>query len=156
MAIPDYADERSHDFFSTGLVGKSHGDNGSAYRTSWNSQCDAEPTRMIRAGYRPVCAYCGNAAMPLQPNIQRYNDYEVTGYTCCCTGAMDEVEWRHELTEMENNHAEELRALQRREPPTNPAVIKRIVGSLTQALTNAEDMHEVRRILEQIQEIRED
>lgn len=156
MAIPDYADERSYDRFSCGLVGSSHGDNGSSYRTSWNSQCDAEPTKMINTYNRPVCAYCGNVGLPLQPNIERFRDYDVVGYTCVCKGAMDEEEWRHELSEMENNHYEELQALKRRKPRTNPDVIKGIITRLTSKLEEAKTMSEVQHILEQLKAVNEE
>ena len=156
MAIPDYADERSYDRFSRGFVGSSHGDNGSSYRTSWNSQCDAESTKMIQTYGRPVCAYCGNVGLPLQPNIERFRDYDVVGYTCVCKGAMDEEEWRHELSEMENNHYEELQALKRREPRTNPDVIKGIITRLTSKLEEAKTMSEVQDILEQLKAVRKE
>lgn len=37
MAYPDYIDERAMGFFRNFLVGRSHGDNGSSYKTSWDS-----------------------------------------------------------------------------------------------------------------------
>nr|DAY73729.1 MAG TPA: Protein of unknown function (DUF3090) [Caudoviricetes sp.] len=156
MAIPDYADERAFNRFSKGFVGSSHGDNGTSYRTSWNTQCDAEPTKMILTHGRPVCAYCGNMGLALQPNIERFRDYDVVGYTCVCKGAMDEEEWRHELSEMENNHYEELQALKRREPRTNPDVIKGIITRLTSKLEEAKTMSEVQDILEQLKAVREE
>lgn len=156
MAIPDYADERSYDRFSRGFVGSSHGDDGSNYRSSWNSQCDAEPTKMIHMRSRPVCAYCGNVGFPLQPHIERFRDYEVTGYTCVCKGAMDEVEWKHDLCEMEKKHREELQALERCEPKSNPDVIKNIITRLTSKLEKAETMWEVEKILEELRAIKGD
>lgn len=156
MAIPDYADERSYDRFSRGFVGSSHGDNGSSYRTSWNSQCDAEPTKMINTYNRPVCAYCGNVGLPLQPNIERFRDYDVTGYTCVCKDAMDEVEWRNEMTALQNKHHKELQALKCREPKTNPDVIKRIITRLTSKLEEAKTLDEAKAILEKFKYIHED
>lgn len=156
MAIPDYADERSYDRFSRGFVGSSHGENGSSYRTSWNSQCNAEPTKMINSHFRPVCAYCGNVGFPLQPNIDRYFDYGVVGYTCVCKGAMDEVQWREELVAMENKHYEELQALKRLEPKTSPDVIKNVITRLTSKLEEAKTMSEVQNILEQLKAVEEE
>lgn len=155
MAIPDYADERAFNRFSKGFVGSSHGDNGTSYRTSWNTQCDAEPTKMILTHGRPVCAYCGNMGLALQPNIERFRDYEVVGYTCVCKGAMDEEEWRQEMTDMENKHYEEMQALRRHAPKTNPDVIKGLIQKLTNRLEEATTMSDVERILEQLKEIKE-
>lgn len=155
MAIPDYADERSYSRFRCGFVGTSHGDNGSGYRKDWDSQCDAEPTKMIQTYGRPVCAYCGNQGLPLQPNI-RFNDYDVTGYSCVCKGAMDEEEWRQEITEVENKHYEEISAIKRRQPKTNPEVIKKLVKDLTERMEKAETMQEVKRILEQLKAVEEE
>lgn len=156
MAIPNHVDDRALNRFRRGFVGSSHGDNGSAYRDSWNSQCDAEPSKMIMTSGRPICAYCGNTGLPLQPNIDRYGDYDIVGYTCVCTGAMDEEEWERERCEMENNHHEERRALERRKPKTNPDVIKGIIHALTAQLAEATELQDVRRILAKIQKIREE
>lgn len=155
MAIPDYADERAKGRYRTGFVGKTHGDNGSSYRTDWDSQCDAEPTKMILTSGRPVCAYCGNRGLPLQPYIP-HNDYDVTGYTCVCKGTMDEEEWRHEITEVENKHYEEMSAIKRRAPQTNPEVIKNLVKGLTERMEQATTMSEVKRILEQLKAVEEE
>lgn len=156
MAIPDYADERSYDCFTRGFVGSSHGDDGSSYRTYWNSECDASPTKMVNTYGRPVCAYCGNEGLPLQPNISGWKDYEVTGYTCVCKGAMDEVDWRSEVTEVENKHYEEMSALRRREPKTNPDVIKGIITRLTSQLEEAKTMSEVEHILTKLKAVNEE
>lgn len=156
MAIPDYADERSYGNFSRGFVGSGHGDNGSSYRVSWDTQCGAEATKMIITYGRPLCAYCGNIGLALQPNIERFRDYDVVGYTCVCKDAMDEVEWRNEMRELKNKHNEEIRALERREPKTNPDVIKRIITRLTSKLEEAKTMSEVQEILEQLKAVREE
>lgn len=156
MAIPDYADERSYGNFSRGFVGSTHGDNGSSYRTSWNTQCDAEPTKMILTYGRPVCAYCGNMGLALQPNIERYCDYDIVGYTCVCKDAMDEAEWRNEMIALQNKHEEEIQALKCREPKTNPDVIKRIITRLTSKLEEAKTMSEVQDILERLKAVREE
>lgn len=154
MAIPDYADERSYNYFSRGFVGSGHGDNGSSYRIDWNSQCDAEPTKMIKTYNRPVCAYCGNHGLPLQPNIAYYGAYEVTGHTCVCKDAMDEVQWREELKELENKHYQEIQYLKQREPKSNPDVIKGIVKRLTSKLEKATTVSEMQDILEQLTAIK--
>lgn len=156
MAIPDYADERSYNRFRRGFAGTSHGDDKSGYCTDWNSQCDAKPTKMISTFYRPVCAYCGNMGLPLQPNIERYKDYDVIGYTCVCKGAMDEEAWSQDLVKIEKRHIEELRDLHKCKPRTNPNVIKDLVKGLTEKLSNLTDIQEIRRILQQIKDISEE
>lgn len=69
---------------------------------------------------------------------------------------MDERAWQEELTEMVNNHAEELRALKNREPRTNPNVVKSLIQNLTAKLTDAKDVLEINHILRQIKAISEE
>lgn len=155
MAIPDYADERSYRNFTRGFVGSTHGDNGSSYRTSWNTQCDAEPTKMILTYGRPVCAYCGHEGLPLQPYIEE-GDYQVYGYTCVCKGAMDEEAWQQEQATLISNHQKEMELLLERKPKTNPAVIKGLINTLTRRLQEAETLDDVNTILDKLKSIHED
>ncbi len=144
MAIPDYADERSYKYFTRGFVGSSHGDDGSSYRMSWNSRCDAEPTKMIQGiCYHPVCAYCGNQGLPLQPYIDTHRDYTITDYTCVCKSAMDEVDWRQQVAELENKHHEEMSALNQSQPKPDLSIVKNI---LKKELAEAESVEDILRL----------
>lgn len=132
MAIPDYADPRSHQFFSNYYVGSSHGDNGASHRWDWDSSADgAEPTLVLP---NDKCAYCGNRALPIQAGLRRgrvgYHDdrdYSVTGYTCCCKGAMDEVEHRAKVRELEDRHSQEMAALAKQAPKPDPKVFQAFI-----------------------------
>ena len=89
MAIPEYCDPRARRHFSSGFVGKTHGENGTGYKTSWDSMSEASPTAVhILDSDRCYCAYCGQRAFPIQRE-----DYSVYGFCCVCKDAMDEVEW---------------------------------------------------------------
>lgn len=153
MAYPDHMDERAVSRFRRGFVGSTHGDDGSNYRTAWDSECDAEPTKMIITSGRPICAYCGHVGFPLQPNIAG-KDYDIIGYTCVCKGAMDEEEWRQEMRDMENKHYEEMQQLKRRAPKTNPDALKGVIHALTAQLADAKTLYDVERILENIQRLK--
>lgn len=120
MAIPDYCDPRAEKNFTRGLVGISHGDNGSAYRYSWDSQCGQKKTTMVD-GY---CAYCGNRGLPLQPLIDIYRDFTVLGHTCICKDAMDELELKDAVNQVRIKAEKEIQALEDKMPKINPKVIK--------------------------------
>lgn len=113
MAIHDYADERAYKFYSHGFVGNKHGDNGTNYKTSWNSTSEGlKPTKVYKpTSCREYCVYCGNTALPIQ-NL----DYDVIGYTCCCKGAMDEVEYDQALKELKKKQQQELYQFQQNAP----------------------------------------
>lgn len=147
MAIPDYADERSFEFFRRGFVGTTHGENGSGYRTDWDSESKTGPTAMIQRPGRPVCAYCGNVGMPLQPYISSHGHYDVTGYTCVCKDAMDEKAWDEEMKALRKRHAQEIEELEDRAPKLNPAVLKGIMQKLSNKLEKADNMYDIQHIL---------
>ncbi|CAD5377332.1 conserved hypothetical protein [Pseudomonas sp. OF001] len=131
MAIPDYADERSYKFFSRSLVGTKHGEGGTGYCVSWNTSAEGlEPTAVYP---NCTCIYCGNRANPIQAGLRRPRstyigeddrDYNVTGYACCCKGAMDEGEHKLKVAELKERHAQELEALEKQRPTPDPEVFK--------------------------------
>ena len=155
MAYPEYIDERATGFFRNFLVGKSHGDAGSSYKTSWNSQCGAKPTKMLKMPGRPVCAYCGNEALPLQPYIP-YDDYGIKGYTCVCKGAMDEVEWEKTKAEMEERHKKESREMEKAAPVPDLQVKKDIVARMMTKVQKAKTESELEYAMEALRNFKEE
>lgn len=130
MARPEYADERSFKYFRTGYVGEKHGDNGTAYSSTWDSTSEGlRPTRVHTTRNYAYCAYCGNRALPIQQRVNRVRsfsvryDYKDAGHTCCCTGAVDEAEYHTKRDEMLERHRGELRALEDTAPKPNPEVV---------------------------------
>lgn len=118
MAIPEHADPRSHQFFDRGFVGKSHGDEGQhGWKYSWRSTTEGLHATAVHTcdSLRPVCAYCGEHALPVQKDLgytgashERYIDM---GYTCCCPGAMDERDYvalREAILDRHQNELDEL------------------------------------------------
>lgn len=125
MAIPDYCDPRAEKYFHLNFVGSKHGEDGSCYRYSWESTSGAKETKMIVFGYSDrVCAYCGNPGLPLQPLIERYRDYTVTGYTCVCKDAMDEIEIKEQLEQLKAKHHQEESLLEEKLPKVSKKVLK--------------------------------
>lgn len=155
MTIPAYADERSYNRFRKSFVGSFHGENGSSYRMYWSPECNAQPTKMVFSSGAPICAYCGNEGLPLQPYTDE-GDYQVCGHTCVCEGAMDEEAWQEEQIRLVSDHQKEMEKLLKRKPKTNPAVIKGLIQKLTSRLEEATTMEDVERIVEKLQSIRED
>uniref|UniRef100_A0AAU6W4M0 Uncharacterized protein n=1 Tax=Pseudomonas phage Cygsa01 TaxID=3138529 RepID=A0AAU6W4M0_9VIRU len=123
MAIPDYADDRARQFFDRGFVGQSHGDEGqNGWRYSWNATADGLHATAVHTcdRLRPVCAYCGEHALPVQKELP-YSDrhssrYIDKGYTCCCSGAMDERDYVALRETMLQRHAQELEELESAAP----------------------------------------
>jgi len=125
MAIPEHADPRAHQFFERGFVGKSHGDDGSGWRYSWHSTTEGlHPTAIHTcARLRPICAYCGEHALPIQKDLgyqSEFNNhrdrYIHKGFTCCCSGAMDERDYVVLRETMLERHAQELEQLESAAP----------------------------------------
>ncbi len=137
MAIPDYADERAHKFFTQRFVGTRHGENGSSLSIDWDSSAEGlEPTAIYPNGR---CVYCGNHAHPIQAGLRHprhsYGEpgdrgYEVTGYACCCKGAMDEREHKARVEELKQRHEDELAALVKQAPVPDPDVFKAFAEGL--------------------------
>lgn len=135
MAIPDYADPRSHEFFANGFVGFTHGDNGTSYARSWDSRHpELKVTATVAVNYRAHCVYCGNRAMPIQNQ-----DLDVTGYTCPCKGALDEVEYLRLVEELREQFDNDLESLTANAAPVpSEEVLRRSMNSMvSQALEDA-------------------
>jgi hypothetical protein len=125
MAIPEHADPRAHQFFERGFVGKSHGDEGQhGWKYSWRSTTEGLHPTAIHTCNRlsPVCAYCGERALPIQHDAgyqaehrghRRYTD---KGFTCCCSGAMDERDYVALRNTMLERHEQELEELESAAP----------------------------------------
>ena len=138
MAIPDHCDDRARKFFYQGLVGKSHGEDGTSYRTSFsNDHEDLQPTKVYHSHRsRPSCVYCGKAAYSIQGNIP--DCYEVTGHCCVCKDAMDEIEHRAKVEDLKWRHQVELEELAKQAPQPSPHVRKLICeAAATFATSNA-------------------
>lgn len=135
MAIPDYCDPRAEKYFHLNFVGSKHGEDGSCYKYSWESTSGAKETKMIVFGYSDrVCAYCGNPGLPLQPLIERHRDYAVTGYTCVCKDAMDEIEIKEQLGQLKAKHRQEESLLEEKLPAVNKRVLKAVADSRVEEL----------------------
>lgn len=120
---PEYADERADDFFSRGFVGSSHGDNGTAYSTHWSPMHpDLFATKVYKGRHSSVCAYCGNPPMPIQVR-RSSSDWPVIGYTCCCTGAMDEREYVVKVAALDERHNDERHELEATAPKVSEQVL---------------------------------
>lgn len=131
MPIPEYCDERAAQFFRRGYVGNSNGENGTPYSTHWDSTSGAKETKMIlSASSRPNCAYCGNVGLPLQPyfrgSFTQDSDATVTGYTCICKDAMDEVQIKEQLQAMRAKHHAEETLLANSLPKVNKKALKAV------------------------------
>ncbi len=129
MPIPLYADERAKRFFYYGYTGKS----GDYF---WNTSAEGlEPTLTYPNG---TCGYCGNRALSIQAGLRHRNrldserDYDVTGYTCCCKEAMDEVEHRTLVKQMKERHEDELAALNATAPAPSEAVFQKYAEGVLQ------------------------
>ncbi|QEM41000.1 hypothetical protein TQVEPAJM_CDS0073 [Pseudomonas phage VB_PaN_phPA-Intesti] len=121
--FPAHCDERAERFFSRVFVGKSvRGADKYGYTYSWNSRhADLQPTSTLQQRGAHSCSFCGRAALPIQNSGDRFAgyDYSVTGYTCICSGAMDELDWIVQAQRMKKRHQEEVEEmlLQRPVPP---------------------------------------
>lgn len=144
MAIPDYADERSHEFFTRSFVGKSHGENGTGYIIRWDTMHEAlrnTATLATQTTLTRICAYCGNRALSIQ---SEEGSYPVVGHTCCCKGAMDEREFQDKTQELKARHNRELNELHQQAPKVSPDAIRASLKAISaelerQALREIED-----------------
>lgn len=134
MAIPDYADLRAHKFFERYFVGETNGENNSCYKTGWDSTSGAKPTQYVtyNDGHSRACSYCGNRPFPIQSNIGD----DISGYSCVCKAAMDEVEWQAKLHELELRHAKERHELCKTAPQPDPKVLVNIVTKVAKGITD--------------------
>lgn len=115
MAIPEYADERSHKFFARYFVGSARGDNGGNYGYDWNTaHPELRPTLTLAAGRQRICGYCGSTARPIQDTGREH--WPVVGHTCCCKGAMDELEHADQVKALKERHEREMLGLLRAGP----------------------------------------
>ncbi|MCY1283756.1 hypothetical protein D9M68_19850 [compost metagenome] len=112
MAIPDYCDDRAKKHFHRNFVGEKHGEDGTKYSVSWSSTSDARPTTVHHIDKNHCyCAFCGNRAFPIQNDA-----YMVTGHSCVCKDAMDELEWRDEYNLLLNDQAIARQQLKKKAP----------------------------------------
>lgn len=126
MAKPAHACERSEDFFNRSFVGSSHGDDGTAYRVSWDSMHhDLRPTMVLSTGRGYICGHCGNAALPIQ--TKELENWPTIGHTCCCQGAFDERDYQDQLEELLARHKEELYDMRKKAPVPSEAAVKKMV-----------------------------
>lgn len=146
MARPEYADERSHKFFSSGFVGSSHGDNGTSYSTHWDStSVGLHPTAVHTSRISiEVCAYCGNRALPIQTDLGyrggRGDRYISKGHTCCCSGAMDEREYVAVREAMLERHHNEIQEMEKAAPvPPKEVLLKYATRCTEKALKSISD-----------------
>lgn len=129
MAIRDYSycDARASKYFRLG---------------GWDSTSGAKATKMISVdGYSHVCAYCGNRGLPLQPyftgRLRLGCDTTVTGYTCVCKDAMDQLEIEEQVAQLKHKQQEELRLLLEKMPEVNKEVVSKIIKSKADELIKA-------------------
>lgn len=127
--LPEHCDKRAEKFF-----GFSFGDR------YWDSgHPELASTRVLQGG-QPVCAYCGKSAYPIQAGlaVPRFDrdgeDYSVTGYTCVCSAAMDEVAHRALVNQMLERHEEELEELSNSAPKPSQEVFEKFICRLTDRL----------------------
>ncbi|QYC52606.1 hypothetical protein [Salmonella phage SSBI34] len=130
---PEYVDERAKGYFRIGYTGRND------YRYHWDSQCGAKETLMIVDAGTPICAYCGNRGLPLQPNIQ-YGDYDTVGHTCVCKDAMDSLEVEMKIQNVLDDAYEESQRIRREcMPKINPDVARKVLNNKTERLINGLD-----------------
>lgn len=135
---PEHTDERAYKFFKHGFDGKP---GGSYYFDT--SSSEAIETDHIDIDGRTKCAYCGVSMQPLQLGLAdyKYDDfsapseaYKTTGYTCTCSGAMDEYDYHNLVKEENKRHAAAIKALKK--PKHNVKVIKQLqIESLKRQIT---------------------
>lgn len=123
MKYPDYCDPRAHHLFISAFVGSSHGDDGTSYKTMFDtSRAGVSPTEMYCVGYAAFhCVYCGNKGFPLQPYIPQ-GDYSVKGHTCVCKSSMDSLEVQAKLEEAEIQYRVLVRKLEAEVPKPSKEV----------------------------------
>ncbi|WP_415912371.1 hypothetical protein [Neptuniibacter sp. QD37_11] len=127
MPIPEYCDPRAEEFFTRGFVGERHGENGTSYRISWDTTHEGlQPTLVLKAGNRRICAYCGNPALSIQ---SRSEGYPTIGHTCCCKGSRDELEHKEKLEALQARHEEEMTALMNEAPRPSKSVVEVAVSA---------------------------
>lgn len=152
----DYADDRAKDMVSQGYVGSGHGNYGGnkQYLISFDtSYPDARETQTIKISRHHYCSYCSRLALPIQSEIYTKNNYKVTGYTCVCKGAMDEIQMQKDIKEVNNklqkfkNECEsEIRNLKMTHGLNNPNtaedLVKRIIENKISRITTIQELTE--------------
>ena len=77
---------------------------------NWSgSHANLTSTAVFIADSHEYCAYCGEAAKPIQAGLKRTSytmepNYSVTGYTCHCDFAKAEVLMQQEMVELKDNY----------------------------------------------------
>jgi hypothetical protein len=125
MTFPKHIDERAKKFFDRVFVGKlegKHGEDEYGYKMSWDSRHEELKTSKHYRGNH--CAYCGNRPFPIQPENC---GYEVTGYTCICKDAQDEIEIKQAVELLEIEHEKALRQLKSTLPEVSVELKRKLV-----------------------------
>lgn len=116
MKYPENCDPRAHKFFHTVVVGQNFGEDGTAYKTTWdNDHAEARPTPVFVIDHYRYCQFCNEQALPLQPNI-RHDDYGITGYACVCKDAMDWVDVEKALEDLADRYEKERLVIEAKRP----------------------------------------
>lgn len=125
MTFPKHTDERAKKFFDRVFVGKlagKHGEDENGYKMSWNSRHEELKASKNYRGYH--CAYCGNRPFAIQPDNC---GYEITGYTCICKDAQDEIEIRQAVELLNAVYEKELRQLKSALPEVSVELKRKLV-----------------------------
>lgn len=138
MAKPDYSDPRFDHCFDLRYVGQGHGDHGGSSVLMWDSTSDGlrqtYTLEMPGMAY-PVCGYCGNRALPIQSSgSSLITSYRLVGYTCCCTGAADEIDHRKQVEDLKERQYAEMQALKARAPKPSAEVLQKALQDYAQSL----------------------
>lgn len=141
-------DPRAHKFYQWAYHGRSEAcPSGSSY--FWdNDHPELVATEVYKTPrYNPICVYCGETAKSIQAHIPR-GCYDVTGHTCHCAGAMDEVEHAAQVEALQERHRLELAALKKQAPKAPGEILDRVLSQSWQvALERAKDSPGERRKL---------
>lgn len=104
----DNINPKAHKFFSYASTGK---ERGYVFNTSHE---DLKTTEVLFNIFSEnYCAYCGERAKPIQSRIRKFKDYTVTGYTCICEGAFQELEIDEKIKNIRDQCNKDCRALEK-------------------------------------------
>lgn len=119
-------DPRAEKFFSRYYVGQYVNDADQfGYVTRWNTRHEElVPTKCY---HRTWCAYCGSRAFAIQPS---HLGFDITGHSCSCKEAMDEVEYKQKLEQLKEKHEEEISALKKTKPKPSEDVKRKIIKNV--------------------------
>lgn len=138
----DYADPRAKKFVRYFHDGEPYFE---------NDHKDLIPTKTIAIGHYDYCVYCSNQALSIQSNIPF--SYEITGKTCICKGAMDEIEMKQkiksikdELQAFKNDTENKIKQIEKQHyidnPDTAEELVKRIKDKSLSKITTIQELQE--------------